>query len=185
MAGTKSRDLVTRQTPPHLRAKEQGERRFSFIYQILVFYIGKCYIGRTMEVAVIKTGGKQYVVSKGDTIAIEKLPGDLKKGDTVVFGEVLLVDNGSDTTIGAPTIEGAEVKGTVVLAGKAKKIEVVKLLQARRPPPAGSQSQNRLDFLRPVQKLRLPRCGTQARFSAVPQSTSTKLASPMPRKRTF
>ena len=79
-----------------------------------------------MEVAVIKTGGKQYIVSKGDTIAIEKLPGDLKKGDTVVFSEVLLVDNGKDTTIGAPTIKGAEVKGTVVQAGKAKKIEVVK-----------------------------------------------------------
>ena len=90
------------------------------------FYIGKCYITRTMEVAVIKTGGKQYVVSKGDTIAIEKLPGDLKKGDTVVFGEVLLVDNGSDTTIGAPVIKGAEVKGTVVLAGLGKKVEVVK-----------------------------------------------------------
>ena len=79
-----------------------------------------------MEVAVIKTGGKQYVVSKGDTIAIEKLPGDLKKGDTVVFNEVLLVDNGSDTTIGAPLIKGAEVKGTVVLVGKAPKVEVVK-----------------------------------------------------------
>lgn len=79
-----------------------------------------------MEVAVIKTGGKQYVVSKGDTISIEKLPGDFKKGDSVVFGEVLLVDNGSDTTIGAPTIKGAEVKGTVVFSGKAKKLEVVK-----------------------------------------------------------
>ncbi len=79
-----------------------------------------------MEVAVIKSGGKQYVVSKGDTITIEKLPADLKKGDTVVFDEVLLVDNGSDTTIGAPTIKGAEVKGTVVLAGRDKKVEVVK-----------------------------------------------------------
>ncbi len=79
-----------------------------------------------MEVAVIKTGGKQYVVSKGDTVTIEKLPGDVQKGDTVVFDEVLLVDNGSDTTIGAPTIKGAEVKGTVVLVGKAPKVEVVK-----------------------------------------------------------
>ncbi|MBI2409992.1 50S ribosomal protein L21 [Candidatus Kaiserbacteria bacterium] len=79
-----------------------------------------------MEVAVIKTGGKQYIVSKGDTIAIEKLPQDLKQGDTVVFSEVLLVDNGSDTTIGAPVIKGAEVKGTVVLAGLGKKLEVVK-----------------------------------------------------------
>ncbi len=79
-----------------------------------------------MEVAVIKTGGKQYVVSKGDSIVIEKLPGDLKAGDTVVFDEVLLVDNGSDTTIGAPSIKGAEVKGTVVLAGRDKKVDVVK-----------------------------------------------------------
>ncbi|HUQ30289.1 MAG TPA: 50S ribosomal protein L21 [Candidatus Paceibacterota bacterium] len=79
-----------------------------------------------MEVAVIKTGGKQYVVSKGDTLFIEKLPGDLKDGDTVVFNEVLLVDNGSDTTIGTPTISGAEVKATVVAAGKAPKIDVVK-----------------------------------------------------------
>jgi len=79
-----------------------------------------------MEVAVIKTGGKQYVVSKGDSVYIEKLSGDLKEGDAVTFSEVLLVDNGSDTTIGAPTIKGAEVKGTVVTAGKADKIDVVK-----------------------------------------------------------
>jgi len=78
-----------------------------------------------MEVAVIQTGGKQYVVSKGDTISIEKLD-DKKAGDSVVFAEVLLVDNGSDTTIGAPSIKGAEVKGTVVEEGRAKKIDVVK-----------------------------------------------------------
>ncbi len=83
--------------------------------------------------AVIKTGGKQYVVQKGDSIFIEKLSNispagkvDLKAGDKVVFTEVLLVDNGSDTTIGAPTIKGAEVKGTVEELGKAKKIDVVK-----------------------------------------------------------
>jgi len=79
-----------------------------------------------MEVAVIKTGGKQYVVSKGDIISIEKLSGEVKKGDSVVFDKVLLVDNGSDTTIGAPLIEGAQVTGTVTLVGRAKKVEVVK-----------------------------------------------------------
>lgn len=79
-----------------------------------------------MEVAVIKTGGKQYVVSKGDSISIEKLPGDLKKGDPVSFDQVLLVDDGSDTTIGAPTIKGASVSGTVASVGRAKKLEVVK-----------------------------------------------------------
>lgn len=79
-----------------------------------------------MEVAVIKTGGKQYVVSKGDTIVIEKLPGEVKKGDAVTFSEVLLVDNGSDTTIGTPLIKGARVSGTVESVFRAKKVEVVK-----------------------------------------------------------
>ena len=86
-----------------------------------------------METAVIKTGGKQYIVAKGDTLFIDpifaKAPQGketLKVGDKVTFAEVLLVDNGSDTTIGAPTIKGAEVKATVVAEGKAKKIEVVK-----------------------------------------------------------
>ena len=51
----------------------------------LAFWVGKCYSSPTMEVAVIKTGGKQYVVSKGDSVYIEKLSGDLKEGDAVTF----------------------------------------------------------------------------------------------------
>ena len=84
-----------------------------------------------MEFAVIKTGGKQYVVAPGDVVTIEKLGArsktqELKKGDAVTFSEVLLVDNGKDTTIGTPTISGASVTGTVQVIGRAKKIEVVK-----------------------------------------------------------
>ncbi len=79
-----------------------------------------------MECAVIKTGGKQYVVSAGDVISIERLSEEKKEGDRVVFNEVLLVDNGSDTTIGTPTIKNAKVEGTVVTTGRAKKIDVVK-----------------------------------------------------------
>jgi len=78
-----------------------------------------------METAVIKTGGKQYVVSKGLRLQIEKLPG-VNVGDEVVFEEVLMVDNGSDTTIGTPTIKGAKVKATVLELGKAPKVDVVK-----------------------------------------------------------
>ncbi len=77
-----------------------------------------------MELAVIKTGGKQYVVAKGDTITIEKLSGEHKAGDKVVFSEVLMKDDGA-LTLGAP-IKGAEVKGTVASVGRAKKIDVVK-----------------------------------------------------------
>ena len=78
------------------------------------------------EFAVIKTGGKQYVVSEGDVITIEKLTGEFKEGDKVTFEEVLLTDNGTDTTLGAPFIKGAKVVGTLSEIGRGKKIEVVK-----------------------------------------------------------
>jgi large subunit ribosomal protein L21 len=79
-----------------------------------------------MEVAVIKTGGKQYVVSKGDTIFIEKFEVESKVGDSVVFDEVLMVDDGSAATLGVPFIKGAKVSGTVASVARAKKIDVMK-----------------------------------------------------------
>jgi len=79
-----------------------------------------------MEMAVIKTGGKQYVVTAGKTVMIEKLPGEKKVGDSVVFDQVLMVDDGSATTIGTPTIKGAAVKATVIAEGKRDKIDVVR-----------------------------------------------------------
>ena len=78
------------------------------------------------EFAVIATGGKQYQVSVGDVISIEKLSGENKAGDKLTFDKVLMVDNGKDTTIGTPYISGASVTATVVEAGRAKKIEVIK-----------------------------------------------------------
>lgn len=85
-----------------------------------------------MEFAVIKTGGKQYKVSKGDSIKIEKLLGDYKEGDAVVFKEVLLVDNGKDTTIGTPFIEGAKVEGTIEKIGKLPTVTVIHYKQKSR-----------------------------------------------------
>lgn len=82
-----------------------------------------------MQYAVIKTGGKQYVVAPGAVITIEKLargPMDTKKGDSIVFDQVLLTDDGKTTTIGAPLVSGAKVTGTVAVVGRAKKVDVVK-----------------------------------------------------------
>ena len=79
-----------------------------------------------MEFAVIQTGGKQYEVRVGDVVKIEKLPGVLKEGDKVTFDRVLLVDNGKDTTIGTPYIEGALVEGILEKSGKGKKVTVIK-----------------------------------------------------------
>lgn len=78
------------------------------------------------EFAVILTGGKQYQVSTGDTLKIEKITGNFKEGDKVVFDKVLLVDNGKDTTIGTPYISGAKVEAILEEIGKNKKIEVMK-----------------------------------------------------------
>lgn len=79
-----------------------------------------------MDLAVIKTGGKQYVVSPGTLVTIEKLPEEVKKGDTVTFDTVLMTDNGSATTVGTPEIKGASVTGTVFMVGRLPKVEVVK-----------------------------------------------------------
>ncbi len=85
-----------------------------------------------MEFAVIKTGGKQYKVSVGESVKIEKLTGDFKVGDKVTFDQVLMVDNGKDTTIGTPTIKGAAVKGTIAEIGRAQKVIVVHYKQKSR-----------------------------------------------------
>ncbi len=78
------------------------------------------------EFAIIQTGGKQYLVEEGSTVKIEKLKGDHKVGDSVVFSDVLLVDNGQDTTIGDPFIKGAQVSAEVTKIGRAKKVVVIK-----------------------------------------------------------
>src|SRR3989344_4733640 len=86
----------------------------------------------TSEFAVIATGGKQYVVSVGDTLKIEKITGDFKEGDKVTFDKVLLVDNGSDTTIGTPYIPAARVEATIQKIARAPKVVVVKYKQKSR-----------------------------------------------------
>ncbi len=85
-----------------------------------------------MEFAVIHTGGKQYSVSKGDVITIEKIIGEYKEGDSIVFDKVMLWDNGSETTIGTPYIPKASVKATLIEIGRLAKVEVVKYKQKSR-----------------------------------------------------
>jgi large subunit ribosomal protein L21 len=73
--------------------------------------------------AVIKTGGKQYKVAQDDVISIERLQGEA--GDAVTFAEVLLI-GGETTVIGAPTVAGATVSGTIVEQNRAKKVIIFK-----------------------------------------------------------
>lgn len=85
-----------------------------------------------MEFAVIQTGGKQYKVSKGTTVSIEKIKGEYKAGDKISFDKVLLVDNGKDTSIGTPYLDGAKVEGEITQIGRARKVLVVKYKQKSR-----------------------------------------------------
>ena len=84
------------------------------------------------EFAVIKTGGKQYHVAVGESIKIEKLKGEFKKGDKVTFSEVLLTDDGKNTVIGTPFISGAKVDAEVEMVGRAQKVIVLKYKQKSR-----------------------------------------------------
>ncbi|HEX5006915.1 MAG TPA: 50S ribosomal protein L21 [Hyphomonadaceae bacterium] len=74
--------------------------------------------------AVIKTGGKQYRVEQDQEIVIEKLAGDA--GDTLVFGEVLMIGDGDKVDVGAPLLSGAQVVGEVVDQTRAAKIIIFK-----------------------------------------------------------
>ena len=80
--------------------------------------------------AVIKTGGKQYIVEPGKKIKIEKLAA--KEGKEIAFSEVLLLRKGNQLEIGMPTVKGAKVIGKVLRQGKAKKIIVFKYKAKKR-----------------------------------------------------
>jgi large subunit ribosomal protein L21 len=75
-------------------------------------------------IAVIKTGGKQYIVSPGQKIRIEKI--DKKEGAEVAFNEVLLAEKSGKIEIGTPLVKGAKVMAKVVSQGKDKKVIVFK-----------------------------------------------------------
>ena len=74
--------------------------------------------------AIIVTGGKQYTVSEGDVLFIEKL--NAEEEATVKFEQVLAILDGENSKIGAPVVEGACVEAKVVKNGKGKKIDVFK-----------------------------------------------------------
>ncbi len=74
--------------------------------------------------AVIKTGGKQYKVSKGATLKVETIAAD--EGAKLVLDQVLMVVDGDDVKVGAPLVKGGEVTATVKSHGRGKKIEIIK-----------------------------------------------------------
>ncbi len=80
--------------------------------------------------AVINSGGKQYRVQPGQTLRLEKLPGDV--GSPVSFDRILLYSNGESLKIGQPVVEGVKVNGRIVEQDRAKKIIVFKYKRRKR-----------------------------------------------------
>jgi large subunit ribosomal protein L21 len=74
--------------------------------------------------AVVKTGGKQYRVSKGDRVKIEKIPGEV--GTEVSFDQVLMIGGTDDVKVGTPHVSGASVSARIVKQDRSKKIIVFK-----------------------------------------------------------
>ncbi len=76
--------------------------------------------------AVIATGGKQYLVKTGDSLKIEKL--EAQEGDKITFDKVLLTadDNGGNVKLGMPLLDGVTIEATVVKQGRSKKVRVEK-----------------------------------------------------------
>ncbi|MDC0239235.1 50S ribosomal protein L21 [Candidatus Thioglobus sp.] len=74
--------------------------------------------------AVIKTGGKQYKVSEGETLKIEKL--EVDAGKKITFKEVLMVADGDNVQVGSPLVEKASVEAKVISQGKGKKVNILK-----------------------------------------------------------
>ena len=74
--------------------------------------------------AVIVTGGKQYRVSQGDKVRVEKL--DAAEGDSVELDKVLMIVDGDDIKIGAPAIEGGKVTAEVKTHGRSDKVNIIK-----------------------------------------------------------
>ena len=77
-----------------------------------------------MKYAVIRTGGKQYRVSEGDVVKVEKLPGDV--GEKITLADVLFVGGNGEVKIGSPLVSNATVTGEIVGQIRAKKVRVFK-----------------------------------------------------------
>jgi large subunit ribosomal protein L21 len=80
--------------------------------------------------AIIKTGGKQYKVAKGDSLDIERVEG--KEDSTIKFSEVLLINDKKATKIGAPFIKDATVSGKITAHKRGEKIKVFKMKAKKR-----------------------------------------------------
>jgi len=107
-------------------ANVAGTRTLKKTVQKTIRRTARRTIEKKDEFAVILSGGKQYVVCVGDIVDVELFPKEYTKGETVEFDKVLLVDDGTDATIGTPHIDGAKVTAIYQGEKKGKKLSIVR-----------------------------------------------------------
>ena len=90
--------------------------------------------------AVIKTGGKQYRVSPGESIKVETIEADV--GSTVVLDQVLMVADGDAVKVGSPLVAGAKVSATVVSHGRGPKVRIFKMRRRKHYQKTQGHRQN-------------------------------------------
>ena len=89
------------------------------------------YSAPTMaKIAIIETGGKQYLVTQDSVLSVEKLPAE--KSGKITFDKVLLTDDGKETKVGTPYVSGAKVSAELIEEGRAKKVTVIRYKQKSR-----------------------------------------------------
>ena len=113
---------IQRRMPDRLYEKRGLVKPSHFVYALIIM----------SKIAVIETGGKQYVVRENDVLSVEKLGDDMKPSAKIVFDKVLLVDDGKATRVGAPHVSGAKVTGEIVEEGRAKKVNVIRFRSKSR-----------------------------------------------------
>lgn len=90
--------------------------------------------------AVIKTGGKQYKVAVGEKLKVEQIPAELDS--QIELNEVLMIADGDAVTIGAPFIQGAAVKATVIAHGRGEKVRIFKMRRRKHYQKRQGHRQN-------------------------------------------
>ena len=112
--------------PSETRAAEANRNSSNSLTTLALALYTFGLFGRAFPMyAVIKTGGKQYRVSAGQSLRVEKL--DAEAGAEVVISDVLMVGQGDEIKIGAPLVSGAAVKATILSQGKGDKIRIFKM----------------------------------------------------------
>ncbi|WP_430430868.1 50S ribosomal protein L21 [Oceanicaulis sp.] len=127
--------------------------------------------------AVIKTGGKQYRVSEGDILRVEKLSAET--GDVVAFDEVLMIGGEGDSLVGAPAVDGASVTANVLDIRKDKKIKVFK----KRRRQNYRRTKGHRQWIAVISVAEILKPGTKSKLDAKPAKVAADDAPAAPAKK--